>query len=229
MSDDLLNISERPAASVKLVGGRLCLDFINTVEFRDGKTFKQERLHDIADLLVWARHVGILTDVEASSAISLYALRPDIGEEQFLRAFRLREAIHAIVSALIRRTEPHTGLMNLLNGELTEAHRNRILSASGTAVDWTWQSGISPVDRVLWPIALSVSELLTDGNHARLHECSSERCGWIFEDTSKNHTRRWCSMEDCGNQAKVRRYRKRHAKIETGDMLKKNDISPAKR
>ena len=214
MSDDLLNITERPAASVKLVGGRLCLDFINTVEFRDGKTFEQERLHDITDLLVWARHAGILTDTEASSAVSLYALRPDVGEDKFLRAFRLREAIHAIVRALIHRTEPPAGLMDLLNRELTEAHRNRILSSSGTSVGWTWQSGISPVDRVLWPIALSAAELLTEGNHARLHECGSERCGWIFEDTSKNHSRRWCSMEDCGNQAKVRRYRQRNSKRE---------------
>ena len=65
------------------------------------------------------------------------------------------------------------------------------------------------LDRMLWSIAHSGAELLTTGDLSRLRECGGEECGWLFEDTSRNRSRQWCDMQDCGNLAKVRRYRTR--------------------
>jgi predicted RNA-binding Zn ribbon-like protein len=62
---------------------------------------------------------------------------------------------------------------------------------------------------MLWHIADSAAEFLTTGDLTRLRECSGEDCGWLFEDTSKNRSRQWCDMRDCGNLAKVRRFRTR--------------------
>jgi len=41
----------------------------------------------------------------------------------------------------------------------------------------------------------------------QVRQCRGDNCGWLFVDGSKNHSRRWCDMRDCGNRAKVRRHR----------------------
>jgi predicted RNA-binding Zn ribbon-like protein len=55
----------------------------------------------------------------------------------------------------------------------------------------------------------SAAELLTSTELARVRECGGENCGWMFLDNSRNHSRHWCDMQDCGNRAKVRRFRQR--------------------
>jgi predicted RNA-binding Zn ribbon-like protein len=59
----------------------------------------------------------------------------------------------------------------------------------------------------LWPVARSAAELLTSGDLARVGQCPGEECGWLFLDTSRAGRRQWCDMADCGNLAKVRRFR----------------------
>ena len=65
------------------------------------------------------------------------------------------------------------------------------------------------LDGVLAPITWSAAEFLRDPASARVKECDGETCGWLFLDTSKNHSRRWCEMKDCGNRAKARRHYKK--------------------
>jgi predicted RNA-binding Zn ribbon-like protein len=62
---------------------------------------------------------------------------------------------------------------------------------------------------MLSPVAWSVAELLMSEDLHRVRECAGPDCGWLFMDTSKNGSRRWCSMETCGNRAKARRHRER--------------------
>ena len=52
-----------------------------------------------------------------------------------------------------------------------------------------------------------VADLLTDGPLTTIRVCEGRSCGWLFLDTSRNRTRRWCDMKICGNRAKARRYR----------------------
>ena len=53
------------------------------------------------------------------------------------------------------------------------------------------------------------AELATMGDLTRVKECASENCNWLFIDESRNRSRRWCDMKDCGNRAKARRFRQR--------------------
>jgi predicted RNA-binding Zn ribbon-like protein len=46
---------------------------------------------------------------------------------------------------------------------------------------------------------------------SKLKLCGSDTCRWAFYDRSKNHTSRWCTMATCGNRAKARRFRQKHA------------------
>jgi predicted RNA-binding Zn ribbon-like protein len=43
-----------------------------------------------------------------------------------------------------------------------------------------------------------------------LKHCAADDCGWLFLDRSRNHARRWCDMKVCGNNAKARRFYRRH-------------------
>jgi predicted RNA-binding Zn ribbon-like protein len=61
----------------------------------------------------------------------------------------------------------------------------------------------------LWILARSAADLLTSEQHAYVRQCASEECTWLFIDRSKNHSRRWCDMGDCGNREKARRLRAR--------------------
>jgi predicted RNA-binding Zn ribbon-like protein len=64
----------------------------------------------------------------------------------------------------------------------------------------------------LWLIAQSAVELLTEGELRRIKQCpGAGDCGWLFYDTSRNGTRRWCSMEGCGSRVKMRRQYARRA------------------
>ncbi|MFF3495276.1 CGNR zinc finger domain-containing protein [Streptomyces sp. NPDC002795] len=65
--------------------------------------------------------------------------------------------------------------------------------------------------KALAALAIAWSELAVTGEAARLKRCSEHACAWVFWDTSKNRSRRWCSMRVCGNRAKARRYAARQS------------------
>jgi predicted RNA-binding Zn ribbon-like protein len=74
---------------------------------------------------------------------------------------------------------------------------------------WEWTGLEEHLTGFLWPVARSAAQLLTSPLLPRLRLCADERCGWVFIDQSKNASRRWCDMGDCGNRAKARRFRER--------------------
>ena len=65
--------------------------------------------------------------------------------------------------------------------------------------------GDGPIGRSLAIIAQAAAE----GTWERLKICPADDCRWAFYDFSRNHSRTWCSMSDCGNRAKARAYRAR--------------------
>ncbi len=78
---------------------------------------------------------------------------------------------------------------------------------AGGGFAWEWDAGGDVLARPLWALARSAADLLTSPRLSRVRECPGEDgCGWLFLDTSKNGSRRWCSMQGCGSRAKARRY-----------------------
>jgi predicted RNA-binding Zn ribbon-like protein len=56
-------------------------------------------------------------------------------------------------------------------------------------------------------VTRSAADVLMKDDPARVRMCESpDGCGWLFYDETRNGTRRWCSMKDCGNRAKARRH-----------------------
>jgi predicted RNA-binding Zn ribbon-like protein len=182
----------------KFVGGSLCLDFVNTVGGRDGDAVLRDKLPDIRSLAAWGEAAGILRRGEGRS----------LTRRMLGRAIRLREAIYGIGWAEVNGGSPLPGDMRLLDSELSIAARHRRVRRDASGFLWAWDPPESP-DRLLWTVAQSVADLLVSDHLSRLRICGGEECGWMFLDTSRNQMRQWCDMQDCGNRAKVRRFRER--------------------
>jgi predicted RNA-binding Zn ribbon-like protein len=217
-----MELDERPAARMKLVGGRLFLDFINTVGGRrtapaprktkvEERVILNDKLTDYLDLVAWSRHTGIFTDLEIATMIRESSRRAREAAAVFRRAVDLREALYRICTALLHKGQPLQTDIELLNAELVLARSRERLAIDSDGFVWEWSESRTELDRMLWPVASTAAEFLTTADVTRLRECERDTCRWLFEDTSRNRSRQWCSMQDCGNLSKVRRFRTRLA------------------
>ncbi len=190
-----------------LVGGRLCLDFCNTIRDRHGHP--EERLADYGQLAGWSWRAGVLNAEEAARLKRTARRSPTEALAVLERGIALREALHAIFLAVAAERRPRPGHLETLNYELGRAMaRSQVVSADGAFV-WVWTEGGRALDSMLWPIARSAADLLTSGELRAVRQCGGRACGWLFIDTSRNRTRRWCDMRICGNRAKARRHHQR--------------------
>lgn len=201
-----------PQPKFQFVGGDLCLDFCNTVGGKRGG-IAREKLHSLADFISWAEQAELLSPAQAQDFSRSTARRPSEATALLARAIQLREAIFRILLTAAGGKIPAEKDMACLNAELAVSlGRLRIgPGTDGNGFAWEWTDEQLQLQHLLGPIARSAAELLVrDDWVAKIHQCEGDNCGWLFVDCSKNHSRRWCDMRDCGNRAKVRRHRKRH-------------------
>lgn len=204
-------MAEEHAGTLDLLGGCLCLDFVNTVDWH-ASDHPHEWLHDYSDLLAWGRHAGALEAARAESLANEALLRPAEARAVLERAIVFREALYRLFLAVIGGEAPTTEDLAALNAELPRAFSRLRLAQSARGFGWEWEEEPAALDQVLWPIAQSAAELLISSRLNELRVCDAERCGWLFLDLSRNRSRRWCDMRSCGNRAKARRhYQRRRA------------------
>lgn len=199
---------ESRAASISLFGGVICLDFVNTVDWRTSDE-PEEVLRDYIDLVDWTRHVGIIDD-RCATALKRSAARSRAEESRALRqAFVLRDAIYDVFIAVAHGENPAPQDLDRFNVTLSRLMARARISTGRAGFGWTWAGNPSSVDSLLWPISWSAAELLTSQDLRLVRECPGEGCGWLFLDNSRSHRRQWCDMKGCGNRAKARRYYER--------------------
>jgi predicted RNA-binding Zn ribbon-like protein len=178
------------AAELELVGGDIALDLANTVNgLRDGP-LDEDFLRTPQDLAEWAVHAGVVT-----------APPPPVGEPELVAARELRAADYAVFRAIAERREPDAAQLAVLGGFHAAAVARARLVADDDRYALAWDG------EVLGPLAAAVVDLLRHGPLDRLKLCDG--CPWLFLDLSRNHSRRWCSMSECGSRLKMRRYRAR--------------------
>lgn len=200
------------------VGGRTCLDFTNTVGGRVRETGRgsraprwavvRDRFGDYDDLVAWARGAGLLGDEDAAKRLRLARRSPAAADEALARAVALREVIYHVFDAVVDDRAPAAEDVDALNRALDEARDHERLVYADRRFAWAWDDDAA-LESILWPVAASAAELLASGNTSRVRRCGGEQCGWLFFDSSRSGRRQWCDMRDCGNLAKVRRFRER--------------------
>ena len=201
--------TETKAGTLTLMGGRLSLDFANTADWHASDQ-PVEFLTTYDELVAWGLHVGILTGPEAERLLARAAARPAEATDVLQGAIGLREVIYRLFSAIAQGAVPPAADLEAFNAELAMVlARSRIVPApEGFA--WDWSGGEDALDCMLWPVVRDAADLLTSRELRRVGRCADQRCGWLFVDTSRNRSRRWCSMESCGNRAKARRHYRRN-------------------
>jgi predicted RNA-binding Zn ribbon-like protein len=192
--------------------GRLCLEFVNTLLWHASE-HPEETLHSYADLVTWAQGVKLLSNHEAQKLLRDAAGQPAEAGRVLKRAAVLREAIYRIFIALIHGKSPAKADLDELNSTLIKMTSGARIIGTEKGFAWNWRVDEDALDSLIWPIALSAAELLVSEERKRVGQCADDRgCGWLFLDSSKNRTRRWCDINDCGNRAKQRRHYERTRK-----------------
>jgi predicted RNA-binding Zn ribbon-like protein len=193
----------------ELLGGRLCLDFANSVSGFRGGDDERDRLHGYADLVDWACQAGALDEPQAAPLLAEAARHPTRAVAAFADALALREAIFQGFLALARGKELPAPILARVDAavRIAQAHRRLVRAGACCAVAWDFGTDLAAPT---WPVALSAADLLTTPDDlSRLRLCGLHQtgeCGWLFIDETRAGTRRWCSMRDCGNRAKARRH-----------------------
>jgi predicted RNA-binding Zn ribbon-like protein len=185
-------------------GGNPALDFVNTLDERPSGA-AVENLATYGDLVRFAGLAGL---IEASASHRLGSLEGPRCLRIARRARELREHLHAILAAAHSgKSVPKTSL-DAIASEVRRAHAARVLVATATsnAVRHSWISPSSP-EIPLHACALAIESLLVMADHSRIRKCGASDCEVYFIDTSKAHRRQWCSMQNCGNREKQRRWR----------------------
>ncbi len=202
---------EWAAGNLEPVGGRLCLDFANTVSTRI-EALRREYLFNYEELVAWGQHSRILEHDEAQALLHHAARHPELAAAALERAITLRETIYRLFLAVAQGQESNRTDLAAMNTVLRQALSHLEIVPSRDGFGWAWHVGEDDLDRILWPIARSAADLLTSEDVGRVRQCAREGCDWLFVDLSKNRSRRWCSMAMCGSRVKSRRYYHRRKK-----------------
>ncbi len=200
---------DRPAYR-ELIGGNLCLDFINTVDrhAQDAMTSYDYLAPGYANLLDWSAFAGIVAESKATALQRIARKEGRAAAAVRRRAVDLREALFAIATSLDPLQSVPSAALDTLGRELRIAEdAQRLIVQNGKV--FRVLSDKPDLDAVLWPITLAAVELFGSPLVERIRRCESTDCEAIFLDTSKNRSRRFCSASGCGNAARVRRFRAR--------------------
>lgn len=196
----------RTIAALDLVGGAPALDLVNTVNSRPAWAHDYFGSYD--DLVAWAVRAGVVGEGDARALRRLAASDPGAADAALRRAVALREAAHRVLAATIGGDEPAPADLDALRDADAEAvaHARLVRDRAGGGLVEAWALG-ECLAGPLWPLAHGIVRLLVDGPLDRLQACPG--CGWLFLDTSRNRSRRWCSMDTCGARDKMQRYYRR--------------------
>ena len=202
-----MNGSKRTLETLELVGGALSLDFANTINSR--REPEHDYLLTYSDLVDWAGKVEILSGQQLRNLKQREAEDATKAAKALEKARVAREIIYRIFSAIANHSKPKeddlSAIARLYEAAISNGRHIKIEDHYEIA----WK-GDETFDALLWPIVSSVENLLLSQELSRVKECPN--CGWLFLDTSKNQSRRWCSMNTCGARDKMRRYHSRSKK-----------------
>jgi predicted RNA-binding Zn ribbon-like protein len=191
-----------------LSGGTLCLDFANTVSNR-GSDAAIDRLTAYGDFLSWCEQSRAATPAQVRDLARLAATHPPAARDALARAVELREALYRLFAAASARKRPRPADLALVNQRIPSAFRRSRLATAGEHYVFRVEATADDLLSPLAPVIKSAVDLLTSPALDRVRTCAADTCEWLFLDTTKNRTRRWCDMKVCGNREKVRRFRSR--------------------
>ena len=193
----------RPVAAIRLDGGRLCLDFVNTIHDRYAVD-AEDYICQPERFIEWCVLAGAIRSGEHIAAPKGAGQRGAL-----MRKVRtLRHHLDALLTSRIDGVPPPADAVQCLDQWLHRAWASQSLAVDG---QMHWRDDAHNALLPLKRIALDALDSISDPSVSQLRRCANtSSCGWLFLDTSKNQRRRWCAMETCGTAVKMKRYRRSH-------------------
>lgn len=185
--------------------GQLCLDFVNSVDWRTSD-HPQDSLIDFDALVAWAVKAGLFSSDEAIILGKQGADNPNESRNALERAVMFREVLYRLLVSAATGSPPLQSDLAYFNDMMPRALGHVRMTTDGDRFRLNWMSEALTVEHALWRVAVSAAALMCSGAIGYLRTCEGSGCGWLFVDTSKNHRRRWCDMKGCGNREKARRH-----------------------
>ena len=187
-------------SSIRFDGGRLCLDFVNTIHDRF-EIPKRDYLNSIDDLVDWAAKAkGI--DIEQNSILKKNEQQVLANAEKFLNeTIDLRELLYSMFFTISHNKKVKIGDLEKFNKIISKSFSKLRIEQNQQVFSEKWKSGTEELEKIILPIIKDAYELLLLNLPSKIKECP--KCGWLFFDSSKNGRRKWCSMETCGSQHKA--------------------------
>ena len=189
-----------------LTGGRLCLDFANTIGWR-GREQPDEHLGSYGDFIAGASQTRAVAPRTSRALLRRAAARPAEARDALARAVELREALYRLFAAAAERRAPRPADLAIVNAAVPAALERSQLVASKEGFALAAGAADDDLGSPLTAVVRSAIDLLTSPDLERVRVCAAEACAWLFLDTTKNRARRWCDMKTCGNREKARRFR----------------------
>lgn len=187
------------------VGNDVVLDFVNTRPLQDGEPI--ELLPDFNALLRWFHAAGLLETREMSDLKQRWG-RSAASHRTLEAMRRWRERLRKQILTWENGGAVYQSTIDELN-QLTADHpmRNQ-LTKNGKKLSAALHFKLQNPDDLFAPLAHAAAMLFANADRDRVRKCN--QCVLHFLDTSKKGTRRWCSMQLCGNRLKVAAYAARH-------------------
>jgi predicted RNA-binding Zn ribbon-like protein len=186
----------------QLLGGHPALDLANTVSWRLDPARRVDRVTSYARLADWLRRA---TGQDAAGTA------PSTAEEQdaLLAVLGLRDAFTRLLDSHLAGEPPAEADLRAVQHRWQAAVGRAELTSS---LPPRWHLAARGPRDVAHLLALLIASFLSEADLSRLRRCDGAGCGWLFLDTTRNHSRRWCDSRDCGNRSRVRRYAERRSR-----------------
>ena len=189
----------------ELTGGHPALDLVNTLDWRFRESGPEELLENYEDVVRFGEQTGLMS---AGDGRKLLLKVSESKAAKVLAAVReLRESAAKALYAVVDGGTPSASTIKQLENFFAIAKEQEELRWDGGKLEWNLRNASSLPELPLWLLSLSTAALMTSEQLHLVRECGNAECRWLFLDTSKNHTRRWCDMKICGNRMKARRFK----------------------
>jgi predicted RNA-binding Zn ribbon-like protein len=199
----------------EFIAGAICLDFDNNIHDSHAED-KQEELHAVSDLLLWAAEAGLLSSADHRRLAAHYERKPHAAAAALAKAIAVRDLLVLVFADIANSRSVSSQRLSALNSALEQAPGLLRVHKHSDRIEREWTSAADGLRKVLFTVLASAAELLASDRLGRIRECGSADCTWLFVDQSRNRSRRWCDMTACGNRMKARRHYQRakpHSKL----------------
>ena len=183
----------REETRFEFVGGHPLIDLVNTeVKYL---AMPNDLLKSEADFWQWLDEAGIRQ--QRTAPASNGDLLPQV------RTFRQR--MRMMLNGIVRKNVVDEKAITYLNDQVAKRQgRLQLVEDDNGQYQRQFRYQLETPEHVLAMLADIATQFVTDVDLRYLKRCENKTCIRFFLDTSKNHSRRWCSMKGCGNRMKAR-------------------------